>query len=371
MNPDSLSYQLLEQLRLAVVVIDEQGQIRFSNQHGSMMFGQSKKKMTGVKLWDLVIKHTFPERLLDELWDCGRSFFDNEVEFVFPDGHHIITEVTADSVKMQNETLCLLQIRQNDNLRKINQENTQKHHLSASRHLIRGLAHEIKNPLGGIRGAAQLLSRSLDSDELKEFTQLIIEQSDRLRDLVDRLLGPNTPPKRIASNIHVVLERICNLVRLDKPEQLEIIRDYDPSLPTTVLDPNQIEQAILNVVRNGIQALTSYMEEQGEEYKPRLVIRTRFAGSKVLHDMRFRKVLKISVIDNGPGISDELIDTIFYPLVTDKSDGNGLGLSIAQTFIDQHKGKINVESTPGYTAFNIYLPVLQDTFEQKNEGSDV
>jgi len=366
MNPNSLSFQLLEQLRLAVVVIDDNGLVRFSNQHGSMMFGQSKKKMTDIKLWDLVIKHTFPERLLEELWECGRSFFDNEVEFVFPDGRHIVTEVTADSVKINNETLCLLQIRQNDNLRKINQENTQKHHLSASRHLIRGLAHEIKNPLGGIRGAAQLLSRSLDSDELKEFTQLIIEQSDRLRDLVDRLLGPNTPPKRIASNIHVVLERICNLVRLDKPEQVQIERDYDPSLPTSVLDPNQIEQAILNIVRNGIQALTKNIDNQDEQYQPKLTIRTRFADSKVLHDMRFRKVLKISIIDNGPGISDELIDTIFYPLVTDKSDGNGLGLSIAQTFIDQHKGKINVESWPGHTAFNIYLPVIQD-----NEGVEL
>ena len=366
MNPNSLSYQLLEQLRLAVVVLDDSGFVRFSNQHGSMMFGQSKKKMSEVKLWDLVIKHTFPERLLDELWECGRSFFDNEVEFVFPDGRHIVTEVTADSVKINNETLCLLQIRQNDNLRKINQENTQKHHLSASRHLIRGLAHEIKNPLGGIRGAAQLLSRSLDSDELKEFTQLIIEQSDRLRDLVDRLLGPNTPPKRSATNIHVVLERICNLVRLDKPESLEIDRDYDPSLPTTVLDPNQIEQAILNVVRNGIQALTTHLAKHSDGFKPKLTIRTRFAGSKVLHDIRFRKVLEISIIDNGPGISEELIDTIFYPLVTDKSDGNGLGLSIAQTFIDQHKGKISVESWPGHTAFNIYLPVLQD-----NEGIEL
>lgn len=357
---------MLEQLRLAVVVIDEQGFTKFSNQHGSMMFGQSKKKMVGIKLWDLVIKHTFPERLLDELWECGRSFYDNEVEFVFPDGRHIVTEVTADTVKVQNETYCLLQIRQNDNLRKINQENTQKHHLSASRHLIRGLAHEIKNPLGGIRGAAQLLSRSLDSEELKEYTQLIIEQSDRLRDLVDRLLGPNTPPKRAYTNIHVVLERICNLVRLDKPEQLVIDRDYDPSLPNTVLDPNQVEQAILNVVRNGIQALSAHMAKMPEGTVPKLIIRTRFAGSKVLHDVRFRKVLKISVIDNGPGISDELIDTIFYPLVTDKSDGNGLGLSIAQTLIDQHKGKINVESLPGYTAFNIYLPVIQE-----NEGTDL
>ncbi|NVK26308.1 MAG: nitrogen regulation protein NR(II) [Gammaproteobacteria bacterium] len=360
MGADTLSFQLLEQLGLAVVVLDETGTVRFCNQHGSMMFGQSKKKMMGCKIRDLLVRHTFPDRLLDELWECGRSFLDNEVEFVFPDGRHITTEVTADTAKINNETLCVLQIRQNDNLRKINQENTQKHHILASRHLIRGLAHEIKNPLGGIRGAAQLLARSLETDELKEYTQLIIEQSDRLRQLVDRLLGPNTPPKRERTNIHVVLERICSLVNLDKPDSVEIYRDYDPSLPLTVIDPNQIEQAALNIVRNGIQALTeSIVTEAQVEQPPKLTIKTRFAGSKVIQQEQYKQVLKISIIDNGPGISEDLIDTIFYPLVTNKSDGNGLGLSIAQTLVDQHKGKITVESQPGRTAFNIYLPVIE------------
>ena len=362
----SKSFQILEQLSLAVIVIDQDGRIRFCNQQASMMFGQSKKKLTTSKLWELLIRHTFPQRLLSELWECNRSFFDNDVEFIFADGRHITTEVTADSMSLDGEISCLLQIRQNDNLRKINQENAQKHHISASRHLIRGLAHEIKNPLGGIRGAAQLLSRSLDSNELKEYTQLIMEQSDRLRDLVDRLLGPNTLPKRSATNIHVVLERIFNLVMLDKPENVSFERDYDPSLPMTVLDPNQIEQAVLNIVRNGMQALAEHFDKSVCNERARLIMQTRFAGNIVLHDKRFRQVIKISIIDNGGGISEDLIDTIFYPLVSTKSDGNGLGLSITQTLIDQHRGKIEVDSVPGKTAFNIYLPVIQD-----NEGSDL
>jgi two-component system nitrogen regulation sensor histidine kinase GlnL len=353
----SVSFQVLEQLGLAVLLIDADAKVHYCNQLGSMMFGQSKKKLVSSTLWEGIVKHTFPVRLLEELWSCGRSFYDNEVEFVFPDGRHVMTEVTADTVKINDNTLCLLQLRQNDNLRKINQENTQKHHLSASRHLIRGLAHEIKNPLGGIRGAAQLLSRSLETDELKEFTQLIIEQSDRLRDLVDRLLGPNTPPKREATNIHIVLERVYNLIKLDKPDYVKVIRDYDPSLPPTVLDPNQIEQAVLNIVKNGIQAL-SLNDYSDNPTPPKLTIKTRFAGSKVMHDIRYRKVLQISVIDNGPGIQSDLIDTVFYPLVTNKSDGNGLGLSIAQTLIDQHRGKVEVQSQPGHTEFNIYLPVI-------------
>jgi len=362
---NTVSHQILEQLTVSIFLLDSDGLIQFCNQSAAMLFGQSKKKMLSQSFLQSLIYHTFPTSLLDELWENGRSFADNDVEMVFLDGRHIVTEVTANQVSVDGQTMCMLQVRQNDKLRKINQENTHKHHISASRHLIRGLAHEIKNPLGGIRGAAQLLGRSLDSDELQEFTQLIIEQSDRLRDLVDRLLGPNTPPKRSLSNIHVVLERVYNLIKLDKPELLEIDRDYDPSLPPTVIDPNLIEQAVLNVVKNGVQALAEHMQTQDADYQPQLTIRTRFASNKVLNNRRVRQALRISIIDNGPGISEQLKDTIFYPLVTNKSDGNGLGLSITQTLIDQHKGTIEVDSWPGQTEFSIYLPVVQD-----NIGND-
>jgi two-component system nitrogen regulation sensor histidine kinase GlnL len=361
-NPfDNVSEQILEQLTVAVLLINRQGEVYYCNQLAAMIFGQSKKKLQQQSIWDLLVYHTFPARFIDDLWQSGRSFSDSDVEMVFPDGRHIVTEVQADQAVMDEQLFCLLQIRQNDNLRKINQVNNQKHHISASRHLIRGLAHEIKNPLGGIRGAAQLLSRSLDSPELQEFTQLIMEQSDRLRDLVDRLLGPNTPPKRVATNIHVVLERVYNLVKLDKPEDIILERDYDPSLPDTVFDPNQIEQAVLNIVKNGIQALDSNRDSFDLEHRPKLLLKTRFAGSKVLHDTHYKQVLKIMIEDNGPGIDEELINTIFYPLVTTKSEGNGLGLSISQTLIEQHKGNIEIESWPGHTVFSIYLPVIQKT----------
>lgn len=356
-----ISQQILEQINASVLLLDSNNKIKFCNESAAMMFGQSKRKLEGQSFFEILIYHTFPTELLVELWSNGRSFADNDVEVVFPDGRHAIVEVSADQAVVLDEALCLLQIRQNENLRKISQENTQKHHISASRHLIRGLAHEIKNPLGGIRGAAQLLSRSLESDELKEFTQLIIEQSDRLRDLVDRLLGPNTPPKREANNIHIVLERVFSLVKLDKPDNIEVYRDYDPSLPVTVFDPNQLEQAVLNVVKNGIQALQEFSLTQPAEYSPLLTMKTRFAGSKVMHGTRFKQVLKISIIDNGPGISEELRSTIFYPMVTNKSDGNGLGLSISQTLIDQHQGMIEVDSWPGQTEFAIYIPVIQDS----------
>lgn len=356
--PTPVSEQILEQLSLAVILIDQQGKVMFANQHAVMLFGLGRKKLIEQSLLDCPVHHTFPSHLLEQLWETEQPFSDHNVEWVFIDGRHVITEVNADLVMLNQEAVCLLQLRTNDSLRKLNQENTQKHHISASRHLIRGLAHEIKNPLGGIRGAAQLLSRSLPSDDLKEYTQMIIEQSDRLRDLVDRLLGPNTPPKRVATNIHSVLERIYNLVRVEAPESLTFERDYDPSLPSTVLDPNQIEQAILNVVQNGIQALRDYQTDE-HGFEPKLTLQTRYVGSKVLHGVRFKKVLKVAVIDNGPGVSEELKGTLFYPMITNKSDGNGLGLSISQTLIDQHQGQIELESWPGQTEFTIYLPVVE------------
>lgn len=373
-TPSSVSEQILEQLSLAVILIDKQGKVMFANQQAVMLFGLGRKKLIEQPLLSCPVHHTFPTHLLKQLWETEQPFSDHEVEWVFIDGRHAITEVNADLAMLNEEAVCLLQIRTNDSLRKLNQENTQKHHISASRHLIRGLAHEIKNPLGGIRGAAQLLSRSLPSEELKEFTQMIIEQADRLRDLVDRLLGPNTPPKREATNIHSVLERVYSLVRVEAPNEVCIERDYDPSLPITVLDPNQVEQAILNIVQNGIQALRDYTDtamtsedngaalDSANETKrlagPTLIIRTRFEGAKVLHGTRFKKVLKVSVIDNGPGVSEELKGTLFYPMITSKSDGNGLGLSISQTLIDQHQGQIELESWPGQTEFIIYLPVV-------------
>ena len=356
----SVSEQILEQLNLAVLLVDQQGKVMFANQQAVMLFGLGRKKLIEQPLLSCPVHHTFPAHLFEQIWETEQSFSDHDVEWVFIDGRHAVTEVNADLAMLNDEAVCLLQIRTNDSLRKLNQENNQKHHISASRHLIRGLAHEIKNPLGGIRGAAQLLSRSLPNAELKEYTQMIIEQSDRLRDLVDRLLGPNTPPKRKATNIHSVIERVVNLVKVEAPAEVLLDRDYDPSLPITVLDPAQIEQAILNIVQNGVQAFRGY-ENNTPGFRPTIVLKTRYEGAKVLHGKRYKKVLKVSVIDNGPGISEEIKGTVFYPMITNKSDGNGLGLSISQTLIDQHQGQIDLESWPGQTEFSIYLPVVEAT----------
>ena len=218
------------------------------------------------------------------------------------------------------------------------------------RSLVRGLAHEIKNPLGGLRGAAQLLERQLPSEELKEFTQVIIGEADRLQNLLDRMLGPNTPPNMRMINIHSVLERVRTLVEAENASLpgIELERDYDPSIPDVYGDAEQLIQVVLNLVRNAIQAL-------GQE--GRIVLRTRTQRQVTLGQKVHRLVLRVDIVDNGPGIPEPLQNDIFYPMVTGRADGTGLGLPIAQSVINHHGGLIECASRPGETVFTIYLPL--------------
>jgi len=215
---------------------------------------------------------------------------------------------------------------------------------------VRNLAHEIKNPLGGLRGAAQLLSRELDDPAQKEFTNLIIEQADRLRSLVDRLLGPQRPTQHSLHNIHQVVQKVYKLVEIALPANIQLKRDYDPSIPDIETDPDQMQQAVLNILQNAVQAL----EHTGGE----ILIRTRTQHQVTIGSQRHKLVLTLSIIDNGPGIPPELMDTLFYPMVTSREQGSGLGLSIAHNIARLHSGRIDCVSSPGHTEFIISLPIL-------------
>ena len=220
---------------------------------------------------------------------------------------------------------------------------------------MRGLAHEIKNPLGGIRGAAQLLSRELHEPSLRDYTDVIIEEADRLRNLVDRMLGSNKLPSLSMTNIHEVLERVCSLVDLESQGRITLVRDYDPSIPDVLIDREQMIQAVLNIVRNAMQALAS----QNDLHLGRITLRTRTLRQFTIGHTRHRLVCKVEIIDNGPGIPPELQDTIFYPMVSGRADGTGLGLAITQNIISQHQGLIECESHPGHTVFALFLPLEQ------------
>lgn len=216
--------------------------------------------------------------------------------------------------------------------------------------MIRQLAHEIKNPLGGIRGAAQLLERQLNDEELREYTDVVISETDRLAGLVDTLLGPGGPPNKQPVNVHELLEYVVRIVEAEDPKQLTIRREYDPGLPEIDLDRDQMVQALLNLVRNAAAAL----DGQGT-----LTLRTRAATNFTIGDIRHRVIATIEIEDDGPGIPPEMQDSVFYPLVTSKPDGTGLGLPAAQELLSRHGGMIEFESRPGRTVFMVRLPLEQ------------
>jgi len=239
---------------------------------------------------------------------------------------------------------------------KISRENALLIQHGAGRQMIRQLAHEIKNPLGGLRGAAQLLERQLDSDELKEYTFVIISEADRLAGLVDTLLGPGGPPNKQPVNIHELLEYVMRLVEPELGEHIHTRRDYDPGLPNMELDRDQLVQAFLNLVQNAIAAL----DGQG-----RITLRSRAILNFTIGDVRYPVVASVEIEDDGPGIPPDLQDSVFYPLVTSRPEGTGLGLPAAQELISRHGGLIEFDSRPGKTVFQPRIPL---TTEEADDG---
>jgi two-component system nitrogen regulation sensor histidine kinase GlnL len=231
--------------------------------------------------------------------------------------------------------------------RQIDREHALISQRDASRRMIRQLAHEIRNPLGGLRGAAQLLQRELPTPELREYTRIIIGEADRLTALTDSLLGPVRRPQRQDVNVHEVLERVVALIGSEHPETVKLVRDYDPSLPPLAADPDQLIQALLNIARNAVQAV-------GPD--GHVVFRTRALTNFPIGAVRHKLVLCIEIEDNGPGVPPDLAESIFYPLVTGRPDGTGLGLAISQDLVSRHGGLIEFQSRPGRTVFTVRLP---------------
>jgi two-component system, NtrC family, nitrogen regulation sensor histidine kinase GlnL len=224
----------------------------------------------------------------------------------------------------------------------------------ANKELVRNLAHEIKNPLGGIRGAAQLLAMEVDSRELTEYTRIIIEEADRLQALVDRLLAPHRRPQVVADvNIHEVCERVRALILAEFPRGLEVERDYDTSIPEFRGDREQLIQAVLNIAHNATHALA----ERIAAGDARLALRSRVARQATFSRQRYRLALELHIENNGPGVPEKIRERIFHPLISGREGGSGLGLTLAQTFVQQHQGTIECDSVPGHTVFKILIPL--------------
>ncbi len=334
----------------ALVVLDSDLLIQYANPAAEALLLKSFNKLKDTTLDTVLFNDPIDRSRLNQLLTSGQEFSDNDVILEFYDRRKITVEITASSIELDGQPHLLLEFKQIDQQKQISAEAFQQQQWESARDLIKGLAHEIKNPLGGLRGAAQLLNKELTEGQ-QEYTQMIIEQADRLTNLVDRLLGPNQLPKIEQQNIHIVLEKVAQLVGFNNPLQTQIIKDYDPSLPPINFDEDKIHQAILNIVNNAIQVIGK---------NGAITIKTRAASNKTINGRQVKLTAKISIIDNGPGIPNKIQDTLFYPMVSGRANGNGLGLSISQTLINQHKGKLSCVSQPGHTEFIILLPITDE-----------
>ena len=351
-----LSYQqsLANQLVTAVIILNKKLAIVYVNPAAEALLNKSIYRLYNTASDVIFANTSINSPRLQQLLTSGQEFTDSDIVIELNEHHRFTAEVTASSVEFNKTPHVLLELKQIDQQKQISLEVFQYQQWLAARDLIKGLAHEIKNPLGGLRGAAQLLSKELNNDQL-EYTTMIIEQADRLTNLVDRLLGPNQLPQIQAQNIHVILEKVCQLVSYSNEQKINLLRDYDPSLPPVECDQEKLQQAVINIVNNAIQAI---------DKKNTITLRTRIASNKTIHGKRIKLAVQISIIDNGPGIPNEIQDTLFYPMVSGRSNGTGLGLSISQTLINQHHGKLSYHSRPGHTEFTILLPLTQQSLNQ-------
>ena len=339
----------LDLLATAVLLLDANLCVCYANPAAENLFEVSRRQLLGNSVRTLFGDAPALLLAIDKALANGASFTEQEVELGINGKPRLHLSCTVSVVETVDATL-LLEFRHIDQQLKIAREERLLEQQQANRELIRSLAHEIKNPLGGIRGAAQLLERELDRPPLIEYTQVIIGEADRLQALVNRLLTPHRLPTFRRTNIHELLARVSSLVHAEFPD-VAIQSDFDISLPEFEADPEQLTQALLNVVRNAAQALQTVAGA-------RLIrLRTRVARSVTMAKRRFRLALAVSVEDNGPGVPETLRDRIFYPLVSGREGGSGLGLTIAQTFVAQHNGTIECESIPGCTVFTILLPL--------------
>jgi two-component system nitrogen regulation sensor histidine kinase GlnL len=334
------SFPGLDLLATAVVALDESFVVRYANPAAENLLATAVRSLIGQPFLGLFSERAELERTLDEARVTHWDYSAQDATYVrtgLPLSC-IVTRIEAQGLALLAELRPLdQQLRQAREERMVFEQQT-------NRELIRNLAHEIKNPLGGLRGSAQLLERELDRPELREYTQVIIKEADRLQALMDRMLTPHRAPRIEPLGVHEVLERVRSLVAAEFAG-VEIERDYDPSLPELIGDREQLIQALLNIARNAAQAGAR-----------KIVFRTRAVRQITVLRQRYKLALELQVVDDGPGVPEEIQDRIFSPLVSGREGGSGLGLSLAQTFIQYHQGVIEFESRPGRTTFRILLP---------------
>lgn len=352
----TMAQLMLDNLNTSVLLLDDNLVITYLNASAESLLSSSANRICGLSAEHFFAGSEMDMDTLHKAINSGREFTERKVAVFLPDQTQIVVDYSVTPIQTTSGPMLIVEMHGMDRIMRINKEEAMISAHKTSKNLIRGLAHEIKNPLGGIRGAAQLLATELESNdpELKEYTDIIASETERLSKLVDRMLGPNKPGRMAPVSIHAVTEQVATLVRAETQGELPIIRDYDPSIPDILGDKEQLIQAVLNVVRNAMQSLgAAGMIGKGGVIKLRTRIQRHFTIGKNHH----RVVCRLDIIDNGPGIPGDIADRIFYPMISGRAEGTGLGLSITQSAINLHHGLIECDSRRGYTEFSIYLPL--------------
>jgi len=350
---------ILDSLTTAVLVLEDKLRIRYLNPAAESLFETSLTRSQGIPFREILAASEDALKTLDAALKNGQSYTRREAEFVLTSGARLTVDYSVTPISL-DPTELLIEIQPRDRLLRISREEDLISQQETSRILVRGMAHEIKNPLGGIRGAAQLLDRELNDEDQREYTRVIIDEADRLRSLVDRMLGPNRALKFAHTNVHEVLERVRTLLEAESKGRVTFLRDYDPSLPELWADKEQLIQAFLNIARNAMEAAFENQKGASAEEPPTIMFRTRALRQFTIGHKRYRLACRVDVIDNGPGIPPDLLQNIFYPMISGRASGTGLGLSITQSIIGQHHGLVECESEPGKTDFIIFLPLEEN-----------
>jgi two-component system, NtrC family, nitrogen regulation sensor histidine kinase GlnL len=356
-SPSALSHfdptELLDALSTGILVLDAQLCPIYANFAAQDLLAFSLNATRGRPFGDFLHDAEGLATLLHRARETGEGIADRELS-VRPVGaprEPRTLDVTITPVAgLITGTHLLIELADTTQRQRISRDNDLLARLDGSRLMVRQLAHEIKNPLGGLRGAAQLLERELPAAALREYTQVIIGEADRLAALVDSMAGPGRAPSKTLMNVHEICEHVYQLLHAEARPGILVERDYDPSLPNAMLDRHQLIQALLNVGRNALQALGD---------SGRIVLRTRARSNVSIGPVRHRLVASVEVEDNGPGVPEELRASIFYPLVSGRSNGTGLGLAVAQDLVTRHGGIIEFESQPRRTVFTLLLPLSE------------
>jgi two-component system nitrogen regulation sensor histidine kinase GlnL len=355
---DQFNARLLDNLHTAVLMVGQDLRLKYLNNAAEVLLEISAQRVINSGMRELFRDERLAE-IVESAFVSGNPIMRRSVTLDLIHGRTVKVDLSAspvtDTLQPSEVVLEMIQI---DRQLRIEREEGLLAQGHAARALVRGLAHEIKNPLGGLRGAAQLLERELHNEELKEYTQIIISEADRLQVLMDQMLGPNKLPHPRMVNIHEALERVRQIVEADFAGKISIVRDYDPSIPDTWIDLDQLIQALMNLVRNAAQAVT---EMAGSAHrKGEITLKTRTVSHFTISTRVHRLVAKIDIIDNGPGIDESMSESLFLPMITGRKEGTGLGLPIAQSLVNQNGGLIEWQSHPGKTKFTVLLPIRDE-----------